>query len=278
MVEDLSIQRLLLIVMVFITGCSGTADKPAKSHDGPKWNLKERLAEYRSLVEIARNSSRRIVDDYAPGSTILIDDHRQSISAFLAELRGIESVDETEIDSPSRRLVHLVDRSLPTKEQFLVCLRSLADGGVSTDQRDALYQDYVQQIALKHIEQLTILKCLVKHHGLRRVVVWQVADQAQPLFEIEGLHVDVRRWDRTGDPVVKVTNGQDRICLPEPSEDLDRELREILDGPDFCFLIADVEDLSGRVHRLTDGKCQYIRITTMWGERTSPLDPNVWGR
>lgn len=273
---------LLLIVIIFMTGCGQSVETPAEhraEHRDGRWNLPDRLAEYRRLAKEARVSSPQLVADYVPGSTIPVDDLSQSVSGLLTELPGVESVTGPDVDAPSQRIVHLVDRSLPTQEKFLVCLRSMADGGVSLGQRDALYQDYIQQIELIQIEQLTILKSLSKYHGLRRVVVWQAVDQVQPLLEIEGLRFDVRMFDRSGDPsVVTVNNRYRRIRLPETSEVLDRELQTILNGSSFCFVVADVDDLSERVHRLSDGKCEYLRVTTTWGEKASPLDPNVWGR
>lgn len=274
---------LLLIVIVFMTGCGRPVETPMEPRDG-RWNLPDRLAKYRRLVEEARVSSPQIVADYAPASTIQIDDFSQSISGLLSELPGVESVtgldvDAPDVDAPSQRIVHLVDRSLPVKEKFLVCLRTMADGGVSPRQLDALYQDYIQQIELIQIEQSTILKCLSRHHALRRVVVWHAVDQVPPLLEIEGLQFEVRKLDRSGDPsVVTVNDRYGRIRLPETSEVLDRELQTILSGSNLCFVVADVDDLSERVHRLSNGKCEYLRVTTTWGEQASPLDPNVWGR
>ena len=158
-----------------LTGCSRepTATDPVLTKvltkKDNRWNLPERLLKYRRLVEEARASSILTVENYLPKTSGQIDDLGLNVADILTELPGVIDVARPNVDAPTQRIVHLIDHPLPTKEEFLIRLRGKADGGVSSNQLELLYDDYLQQIELIQAEQMVVLRCLIKHHGLRQV-------------------------------------------------------------------------------------------------------------
>jgi len=52
---------------------------------------------------------------------------------------------------------------------FAADIRDVAEKPVSDAEIDDLYKEFLLEVELVQIEQKTLLRCLVKHHGLRRV-------------------------------------------------------------------------------------------------------------
>ena len=86
-------------------------------------------------------------------------------------LPSVISVTASETDHPTSRIIHLISPGTPSKGDFLLALNQMADGRVSQDKLDSLYDEYVLQIKRMQIEHAVIVRCLVKSHGLRRIYV-----------------------------------------------------------------------------------------------------------
>ena len=171
-----------------LTGCSRepTATDPVltkvltKKDD--RWNLPERSLKYCRLVDEAHASAIQTVENYLPKTSGQIDDLGLNVADILSELPGVIDVTGPKVDAPTQRIVHLIDHPLPTKEEFLIRLRGKADGGVSFNQLELIYDDYLQQIELMQAEQMVVLRCLIKHHGLRQVFAEGVTEANLPLY------------------------------------------------------------------------------------------------
>jgi len=74
------------------------------------------------------------------------------------------------VRKPTRRIVHLRDWHLVPRELHAVDLRQAAGRAVSDEEVDVLHAEHLLEVELVQLEQTAILKCLTKHHRLRRVL------------------------------------------------------------------------------------------------------------
>lgn len=292
-----------VMLMSSVTGCSKPASTaPDVTKRGSRWNLSDRLEEYGQLLDKARASAAGTVENYNPQTKGQIDDLELNVTELLSNVPRVIHVEGSKVDMPNQRIVHLVDCSLPSQAEFLHCLRKMKDGGIDAPQLESLYDDYRQQIELMQIEQMVVLRCLIKQHGLRRVFVEGVANlpmgqkfsplevgtAGQLLMSRELQHVipldDTEVSEKPGikrQLVSQVDNNSvvhSKIRQKKTAADLDQQIRTVLDHGNFGLIVVDDHDLTENVSRISGGKCEYIRVQTKWWNEVSPLDPNVWGR
>jgi hypothetical protein len=72
--------------------------------------------------------------------------------------------------------------ALRTQDLFAADIRDIADEAVPEARIDALYEQHLLEVELAQIEQKAILRCLIKHHGLRRVSQEGVARRDLPIY------------------------------------------------------------------------------------------------
>ena len=181
---------LALGLSPFFPGCGQPTSKdPRGTNRDNRWNLPERLLRYRRHIDEAQAAARQIVADYVPKTPGQIDDLSLPIADLLSGLPGVIQVTGHQHDAPTQRIIHLIDNPLPMREEFLFCLRRLADGGVTWEQRDLLYEDYLQQTELLQLEQMALLRCLIEHHGLQQIFVEGLTSANLPTYrkKIESL-------------------------------------------------------------------------------------------
>ncbi len=240
------------VLTSLFTGCSKpVCTDPVLAKQDKRWNLPERLLKYRRLVDEAHASAFQIVENYVPKTTGQIDDLGLNAAEIFSELPGVIDVAGPKVDAPTQRIVHLIDHPLPTKEEFLFCLRKMADGGTNSNQLDSLYEDYLQQIELIQVEQMVVLRCLIKHHGLRQVFAEGVTQVNLPLYRNK-----VASLRESGTGTAKEV-GERRLDLLEIGAAgqlfMLGELQEVLplDDPDFIVQSAIKRDLVSTIDKMS---------------------------
>jgi hypothetical protein len=123
-------------------------------------------------VELERWSSAEAVDVYAPKVTGRIDELAAPASDILHQLPGVADV-EVLVSSPkpTHRIIHLRDWHYVPLDLFALDVRQQLGRTVSDEAIERLYQKHLLEVELIQIEQGVLLRCLVKHHGLRQVLV-----------------------------------------------------------------------------------------------------------
>jgi hypothetical protein len=81
-------------------------------------------------------------------------------------------------EKPTHRIVHLRDWHFVPKD----LLRQDAGKPLSDEEADALHRAHVTEVELVHLEQEGVLRCLVKHHGLRRVLAEGLTPKGMPAY------------------------------------------------------------------------------------------------
>ena len=139
-------------------------------HDA--WATQARIDQIRQRLQHDRARADEAVAHYRPANSTTISD----VSTPAAEvLRGLPFVQRVEV-SPStgpvsKRIVHLLDARLRSRELFFLDVHVGRPGGPTVAEADLLYQEHLLQVELVQVRQAAVLRCLVRQHGLEAVVI-----------------------------------------------------------------------------------------------------------
>src|SRR5262249_51494762 len=86
------------------------------------------------------------------------------------------------VDHALRRIVHVRDLHLVPRDLFALDARQAAGRPLSDADVDRLYEQHLLETELVQIEQTVLLRCLARHHGLRRARVEGLTAKGVPLF------------------------------------------------------------------------------------------------
>ena len=314
--HDLGIARFLILA---VYGCADNQLPPqsvAVSSIDERWNLHERLRKDQSLIQHALLEAERLGVNCDSSIPFQVNDLNDPVLDGVAKLPGVISVTTSETVRPTSRIIHLISSEVPTKSNFHLALKQMADGGVSQKQLDCLYDEYLLQIRIMQIEHAVIVRCLVRNHGLRRIYVEsithgdcvlsqngpEVDGHGSVLDRIEKSRVDAvgtSHWMKelqsdfpsefegwkikeaqksASESILQQFNNVARLVQKRNEQLMDAEVRSILIEDSCCLIVGDDNDFTENVNRLADGKCEYIRIQTKYWQSMLPLDPNIWGR
>src|SRR5262249_19773946 len=84
--------------------------------------------------------------------------------------------------APKHRIIHLRDWHYDLPELFAAEVRHAAGGPLSDQEVEALHLEQVLEAEMVQLEQASLLRCLVKHHGLRRVLVEGLTPKGLPTY------------------------------------------------------------------------------------------------
>jgi len=161
---------VLLLFVVFgavalafwLKGDSGSPTSPVMTEDRiPK--LKKQIAEQE--VESVQADA-----EYAPTGKVRIDDLDSPVVNLLRQLPGVVKVEVgTTAKKPTSRIIHLRDWHFVPKELYALDMKTAHGREMTADEIDRLHQELLLEVELVQIEQMAVLRCLIKHHGLKRV-------------------------------------------------------------------------------------------------------------
>jgi hypothetical protein len=163
--------RFAVALLVVVAGCS-KSDPPPKTA-----GLAER-------VEQERQPSAEAVDAYVPKVTGRIDALAKPAADILRQLPAVADV-EVLVTSPkpTHRIIQLRDWHYVPPELFALDVRQVAGRPLSDEAVEKLYQKHLLEVELVQIEQGVLLRCLVEHHGLRRVLAEGLTPQGLANFK-----------------------------------------------------------------------------------------------
>lgn len=129
-----------------------------------------RLAELRTLVEQDRLAADDGLRRYAPRSKAHVDDLAADLCDILRQVPGVAGVESlVRPDKPTHRIVHLRDWRFVPKDLYAADLRAAAQHPLSDDEIDLRHAELSLEVELVQLEQLALLRCLIRHHGLKDV-------------------------------------------------------------------------------------------------------------
>jgi hypothetical protein len=103
----------------------------------------------------------------APKLAGRLDDLAVPVADLLRLLPGVADVKVlVRAEKPTHRIVHLRDWPFVPKD----LIRQDADKPLSDEEADTLHRAHVLEVELVQREQEALLRCLVQHHGLKRLL------------------------------------------------------------------------------------------------------------
>jgi hypothetical protein len=142
-----------------------------------------RLPELRELVERQEKESADATDAYTPKMTGRIDDLTTSVETVLRQLPGIVNVElAVHADQPAHHIDHLRDRHFVPKELYAIDLRNAMGKPLSDEEVDRMHEELCLEVEAVQLEQLALLRCLIKHHGLRRIYCEGLTEKDLPNY------------------------------------------------------------------------------------------------
>jgi hypothetical protein len=158
------------LLLILLAGCSKSGQEPA---------VEGHILRLERQVESQRNASAQAVADYAPKLAGRLDDLTIPAANLLRQLPGVADVEVlVRVEKPTHRVVHLRDWHFVPKELF----RQDADRPLSDEEADTLHRAHVLEVELVQREQEGVLRCLVKRHGLKRVLVEGLTAKGVPAY------------------------------------------------------------------------------------------------
>jgi hypothetical protein len=131
---------------------------------------KDRILSLKKAVANQKEVSAQSVAAYQPKSAARIDDLHISAADLLRQLPGVVQVEvSVTAEKPTRRIVHLRDLHFVPKDLYAIDLKNAAGRELSDQEIDRLHQELLLEVEAVQLEQMALLRCLIKHHGLRRI-------------------------------------------------------------------------------------------------------------
>jgi len=130
----------------------------------------QRLAELQRLVSEQENTSHRAIERYNPTLKWQLTDLTFPARDLLACLPGVTEVEQVvKCDKPTRRLIHLGDWHLVPRDLYALDLATSAGRPLAEAEVAQLHAEHLLEVAAVQAEQLVVLRCLIRHHGLKKV-------------------------------------------------------------------------------------------------------------
>ena len=152
-------------------------------------------------------------------------------------LRGLPGVVEVEVEvgvkveKPTQRIIHLRDWHFVPKDLFALDVGK----GATAQEIDRLYREHLLEVEVVQMEQMALLRCLIRHHGLKTVFCEGLTPGELPNFR-ETVAV-LRDMERKDIPRIKaqLVEVQEMLQGMKPTTDryekakaVERELTEML--------------------------------------------------
>lgn len=130
----------------------------------------DRIPKLKKQIAEQEEESAQAVAKYAPAIKTRIDDLDSPVVDLLWGLPGIVQVEVgVAVKKPTNRIIHFRDWHYVPKDLYALDMKEVHGRELSTDEIDRLHKELLLEVELVQIEQMAILRCLIKHHGLKRV-------------------------------------------------------------------------------------------------------------
>ncbi|MEQ8789894.1 MAG: hypothetical protein RIC55_26605 [Pirellulaceae bacterium] len=105
-------------------------------------------------------------------------------SAVVMALPGVDHFDHhsASTNPPTHRVIHICDWHFVSFDDYAADLRS-QEASLTAAEIDASYTDFLGQVERVQVEQMDLLRELIKHHGVERVFVEGLTEPDMPVFD-----------------------------------------------------------------------------------------------
>lgn len=169
-------QLVTVVVLMAVLGC-GSSSRPGRTRSD--------VVRLRGLVDETKQSTAAAVASYKPAVKGLITDLRTPAEKLLRYLPGVVEVEchAAKANPLKARIIHLRDWHYLPRETFAADIRSATKAPIpEAEEIDCWYEEHLLEVELVQTEQLAVLRCLIKHHGLKRVFAEGLTEEDMPVF------------------------------------------------------------------------------------------------
>jgi hypothetical protein len=178
---------------------------PQQQPDGPA-PIKTRIPELTALAAEVQAEAEAAAANYTPKLVGNVADLSLPAADILKQLPGVEQVETlVAVAKPAGRIVHLANYHTVPRELAVAEFEQMHKRHLTDAERDDLYRQLLLQVEIVQAEQLALLRCLVRHHGLKAVFLegltpdkaseWQ--DQLALLAKVDADLAEVEKQLRT---------------------------------------------------------------------------------
>jgi hypothetical protein len=115
-------------------------------------------------------ASAQAVAEYRPVIPGRIDDLESPAAEILRQLPGVVQVEElVRCEKPTHRIIHLRDWHFVPRVSYALDMNGVYGRVLDEAEFDRLYRRLLLEVELVQSEEMAILRCLIQHHGLKRV-------------------------------------------------------------------------------------------------------------
>ena len=162
-----------LLVIVFgavalafwLKGNSGSPTSPTTPV-----TTEDRIPKLKKQIAEQEGESAHAVTEYAPKIKTPLHELDSSVVDLLRQLPGVVQVEVgVAAKNPTSRIIHLRDWHYVPRELFALDMKAAHERELSADEIDRLHEELLLEVQLVQVEQMAVLRCLIQHHGLKKV-------------------------------------------------------------------------------------------------------------
>jgi hypothetical protein len=143
----------------------------------------DRIPKLTKLVAEQEEESAQAVAKYKPKIQARIDKLDSPVVDLLRQLPGVVHVEAgVKADKPVHRIIHLREWHFVPKDHYAVDMQNALGRELTAKEIDQLHQELILEVATVQLEQMALLRCLIKHHGLKRIFSEGLAPKSMPGF------------------------------------------------------------------------------------------------
>jgi len=179
-------RRIVVAVLVLAIGITVIflRKPPTEQVSSPPASLPDRVPALRAAVAAQAKEAAQTVSSYRPFSNARIDDLQAPVNELLRGLPGVVEVEaKVRAENPTTRIIHLRDWHFVPRDLYAVDLRQAVGRKLSPEEIDRLHQELRLEVEIVQSEQLAILRCLIKHHGLKRLYAEGLTAEGLPVYQ-----------------------------------------------------------------------------------------------
>jgi hypothetical protein len=129
-----------------------------------------RIPELKLQLERQRHDSAAAVAAYRPKVAGIVDDLDLPAEPLLRQLPGVVRVERSGPEGrPQTRIVHVRDWHFVPRDLYALDMRTAWGRDLTDAEIDRLHEELLLEVELVQEEQLAMLRCLVKYHGLKKI-------------------------------------------------------------------------------------------------------------
>lgn len=148
----------------------GNSGSNTPQPDAAPAKIENRIPKLKKRIAEQEVESAQAVAKYVPMTKARIDDLGFPVVDLLRQLPGVVQVDvSVTAKNPTRRIVHLRDYHFVSKELYALDMRQAHGRELTAEETDQIHHELLLEVELVQLEQMAVLRCLITHHGLKKV-------------------------------------------------------------------------------------------------------------